>query len=297
MATIVRRRRAGVLGAAVGAGVLVSLAGVAWAQETRANPRGAPLGGPRVDGVEVPGAGRFSGERRAERDRVSPAEFQKAVLSVIGEEAPAGTRATPEQMAKITALKDDFERRMREFQRSHREEMAQLRATAGEGDGKARRGGDEPMMSDVPDAERQAARERLRVLREQMPQVAALQKDVWVLLSEAQRAGVQAELDRIASARIAERERGRAERKLADRESERTGVIPPAQGGEAGAARRERLLKMWDRLTPEQQQRVLERLAREAGQESGPGGRAEGSKRRGSKPAGGEDDAPKPDER
>lgn len=150
-------------------------------------------------------------------------------------------------------------------------------------------GGPSPMMGEASDERQAAARQRLREILEGAPRIEDFATRVWDSLSPAQRAAVEARLDewRAAEAkrreeayvrqRALERERNSAaqpesaqrpaRRSQADAEGETMPRRPQAANGQAperpnvaAAQRRERLMRMFERLSPEQQENLLQRL-------------------------------------
>lgn len=151
-------------------------------------------------------------------------------------------------------------------------------------------GSDSPMMSDATDEKQSAARQRLRQIMEGAPRVEDVATRVWESLSAPQRAAVEARLDewRVAEAkrreeayvrqRAMERERNApaaqpesAQRPIRRPQAEPDGEMmprrPQADNGQtperpnvAAAQRRERLMRLFERLTPEQQENMLQRL-------------------------------------
>jgi len=227
-------RRAGVLGAAVGAWALVSVAGTALAQ-----PDEGVLGGPKVKDNSVPGAkSRFSTGKGDKKERaldrgIPPGVYVKALDALRAEDAPANVRLTPEQDAKITAIQRDFMESERAYMRDHREELASLRkdmppemrqriderlrgpkalenGAPKDSAKKGRKGakGDAPppppddmndsMTDGAPDPAASAkSREQLEKIFDGAPKPKDAQSKVWALLTDAQRPVLQAEIERL----------------------------------------------------------------------------------------------------
>lgn len=181
-----------------------------------------------------------------------------------------------------------------------------------------------PMMEETSTEEQEAARQRLRDILAGAPKVEDYMTRVWEGLSVAQREAVDAKLDEYREREAKRREEAYVRQRVTERQPEgaprRPAAAPPGDddmmmkgdkpaGPEAGqrprpnaanAQRRERLLRLFERLSPEQQEMLLERLenaARDGG--FGPA-RARGQRPQpnADKPAPGMDDVdvPKPEE-
>ncbi|MFN7021219.1 MAG: hypothetical protein ACK4WH_07825 [Phycisphaerales bacterium] len=295
-----------------------------------------PLGGPSVTPRDVPGVqGQFGnspeGTRRRMAERIPARVLRQALEAAIGEDAPADVRATEEQWSKIREIQRDFEQRVREFLREHRDELVELRGSIppdspaaemlrrygvnGQGDGGAprrrARGADAPPMDAMDERPRRGTgeepspetRERLRELFEAMPQPEQAMTLIWQELSPAQREAVDAKLESYRERMARQREEmyvrqmtGRDRPGAPDaappprrRRPDGPRTEPRARGGdevmappeveraappsrrpraEAGGDRRQRLMRLFESMTPEQQDQLLERLEarmREAG--------------------------------
>jgi DNA-binding MarR family transcriptional regulator len=253
------------------------------------------LSGPKVEDHAPPGAGPgFGGSPRGRREggmTIPMPVFMRSVQAALGEDAPEGVRATPEQMARVRAVLDEFNREQREFMREHAEELRRLRAAGAEVP-RPLRGGrpgseGEPMRDrtdPMSDEDRAAMMERLRELRERGPKPEDSQKKVWTLLTPAQQAAVQARLDewraelqRIEAERYAQRQvqqmqgRDRAspparpalpgrERPAAPGAGAAPGGDAPASPAPMGPEMRERFQRLLERLSPEEREQLLQRL-------------------------------------
>ena len=252
------------------------------------------LKGPSVQDRNVPGApgdfgmGPGAGGGRAER--VPPEVFREALGVLTAPDAPAAIRATSEQRDKIREFVEGFEQAARRFRREHADEIAELRRAAGEVAGNARRRNAEarPAENEAPrmlTPEEQEARERARVkLRELMaaaPKMEDVYTKAWAALSDAQRNAVEAKLDEWREKRAKEREDAYVRRRMnqvaqtpaapqrpaAQARGEGEPMMTPAQGDDVPAerqrvreARRERLLRVFNRLSAEEQEQLLQRL-------------------------------------
>lgn len=294
-----------------------------------------PLGGPSVTPRDVPGVqGQFGnspeGTRRRMAERIPARVLRQALEAAIGEDAPEDVRATEEQWSKIEGIQRDFQQRVREFVREHREELVELRGSIPpdspaaevlrrygvnvQGDGAAPRrrgrGADSPPMDAMDERPRRGAgeepppetRQRLRELFEAMPQPEQAITLVWHELSPAQRAAVDAKLE-IYRERMARQREEMYVRQMTGRdrpgapdaaptprrrpddprtepgtrggdemmtppEGERAAPQPRRPRADAGGDRRQRLMRLFESMTPEQQDQLLERLEarlREAG--------------------------------
>jgi hypothetical protein len=148
-----------------------------------------------------------------------------------------------------------------------------------------------PMMGEVSEAKQEAARQRLREIMAGAPKIEDAMTRVWEGLSEAQREAVDAKLNEYREREAKRREEMYVRQRVDSRQPEGASARPGAgrpsgddmmmQQGEgaapgerarparpeqpvrpnaANAQRRERLMRLFDRLSPEQQEMLLERL-------------------------------------
>ncbi len=278
------------------------VATTAW---TAARAQSEPaLKGPEVKDHEVPGVREqfADGEdvgKGMRQVRMPMPVFLDALKGIQGDEAPAAVRATPELETKVKELIQKFEADRRAYMTGHREEIRKLRQ---EGSTKApQQGTGEGVMSESaaqgqgkPRAARQASLEKLRELEKGAPKVEDLYKQVWEQLSEPQRQAVDARLnvwrERAAKEREERYVQERVNRKAQGEGAAGKGLMPPGVNRPAspGAApsrdpgtssaeslrsRRERLMRAFEQLPPEEQERILDRLEqrlRESGVKSRP---------------------------
>jgi hypothetical protein len=149
----------------------------------------------------------------------------------------------------------------------------------------------DPMMGEVSEAKQEAARQRLREIMAGAPKIEDAMTRVWEGLSEAQREAVDAKLNEYREREAKRREEMYVRQRVDSRQPEGASARPGAgrpsgddmmmQQGEgaapgerarparpeqpvrpnaANAQRRERLMRLFDRLSPEQQEMLLERL-------------------------------------
>lgn len=288
------------------AGVLLA-AGLAFAAEPPpAGPGGKapPLSGPQVPQRDVPGVQGQFGEGR-ERGRfvqeIPHRVFMKAINDTIGDGATGELKASPEVMEKIREIDRGYSEEMRKFQAENRDAMNELRPDAAGKGARRPKGPDAPAeeMSPEDAKQREAMMERARQLRDRMPKAGDVHTKIWTLLSDAQRAAVQVELDKF----TAEQEKRRGEMYVRQRLQQKgnapagtPGASAPKRpdapaagpGGALTPERRERLMKLFSQLTPEQQEEVLrrleERLGQMVGKPEGPSGAAPPAKKRGKTP-------------
>lgn len=243
------------------------------------------------------GGAEKSDKKRGEQEIPHPA-FMKAVQEAIGDAAPADVRATPELQDKIRAVSDEFSQAQRKFAQENRGELAKMRGAGGKGKGQPGAEGGKPGGGE-PDAEREAMLEKARELRERAPKAADAHTKIWAMLSELQQKAVQVRLDAFKEEmRAKQNERyveSRAGKKApqgqpdakpgekpvppAAAEPKKPGKRPAAKGGEEGgrkpaaegqrpeAARapisgehRERIMRLLERLTPEQREEMIKRI-------------------------------------
>lgn len=275
-------------GLSVGAGAL--------ALEPEKTP---PLGGPPVTERKVPGVvDRFGEGMDEQRARMGQSEiphrvFVKAVGDALGPSAPAEVRMTAEQEEQLRALDREFSEKMRAFTVENRREMEELREVMDVRRPGAGKGGDKAMgkspddarpgepaeeMSAAETARREALMERARLLREKMPRAGDVHKKAWEILNEGQRAAVEKELEKFRQQQRQQREDNYVKSRVKKKEPvtapgevqgqpQAPGKKP--QGGGVTPERRERLLKLLERLSPEQQEELLRRLEERLSQGEG----------------------------
>jgi hypothetical protein len=249
--------------------------------------------------------------RRRSADKIPPRVFRDALQqTVMADDAPDGVRATPEQQVRIKDLVREQEAAVRAYMQQHRDELAALREKGVNIPGKPgqdvpgrERGGkkgqraggaastdtDDP-MSDMRDQKRnptadapsrgkdtnepalQAARERARELMQNAPQFEEVYAKIWAELSEPQKAALDAELDRFRARQAEQREEAYVRQRVGERQAGREQVqaapraVAPGEG-----ERRERMMRIWDRMTPEQQEQLLTRIEQRMAGERTPG--------------------------
>lgn len=272
---------------------LALCAGLAQAQQSE--DRDPPLKGPSVTDRNVPGAAPDFGMGMNRRfgERVPPEVFRRALGVLTADDAPADIRATPEQREKFKELVDNFEASVRKFRQEHAKEFAELRKAAGEparGSDRPRRQraqGDDAMTDSenlTPEQQkaRENARAKLRELNATAPKIEDVYTKVWAELSAPQRDAVQAVLDKWRDEQAERRMEDYVRRQTAqkDQPPARPAAQRPAPGPDQemmapattdrpppprdenprAAARRERLLRLFAQLSPEEQQQLLDRL-------------------------------------
>lgn len=189
-----------------------------------------PLGGPSVKDRDMPGGrgkfGKGAGERgRPEHPGMRFAAFLGAVRSLNGPDAPDNVRPSDEQIDAVRTVAEEFRAKAEEFRAAHAEEIEQLQKEAGiepgefgpgpggpggpggprdenaKPHGKARekmkeRARDRAQGGEPKEItpEQQAAREKLRALREQGPNPEEYRAVIWKMLSPEQQQYVEERL-------------------------------------------------------------------------------------------------------
>jgi hypothetical protein len=151
--------------------------------------------------------------------------------------------------------------------------------------------GTEPMMDEAAQAKQEAARLRLREIMAGSPKIDDYMTRIWENLSVAQREAVDAKLDEYRERETKRREEAYVRQRVNERQpdgaprrpagaasgddmmmqqGEQPAASPqrarqprpdqPARPAAANAQRRERLMQLFERLSPEQQEMLLERL-------------------------------------
>jgi hypothetical protein len=300
------------LGLIVAVGGVLGLAGSLRADET-AMAQEPALQGPKVEDDAAPGVKRSFGEGEGgavRRMRLAPQALNEALEGVLRQDAPADIKATPEQAEQLKAIRADFRKQMAEYQRSQREEIAKLRREY------ASSSGDKPaeLMDEMQDESKkapaaggggrriaaglenldEAGRERLRKIMDGAPKAEDVYVKAWAILTPSQRTHVEASIEQFkAEAEKREAERY-VEKRLKDRREgagqadakAKDGSQPAGERGGVSPERRERLMRILSRMTPEQQDQLLERL--EARMREGSGNEPPASERRGNRRARGE---------
>lgn len=187
---------------------------------TLAQQEPAPLSGPKVEETRIPGVEPRFGEGSMERQAMArpiPAEvFERAISRLTSERVEASVRLSPEQGAAIRTLRAEHEAAVRAFMETHQEEFRRARRAGAA----IREAGDEAME----DRERlvEIVR-RAEEIRRGAPDPSSLQKQVWAVLTEPQRAIVEEEVRRHRAEqdqREAERYAQRMMRELEAREAQ-----------------------------------------------------------------------------
>lgn len=267
---------------------LLTCAGLAGASLHAAEPDDAPLRGPSVTDKVAPGghttfAPEAGGDRkRGEREIPHPL-FMRALNEAIGDSAPEAVRASKELQSKLKAISDDFNQAQRTYAQQNREALAKMR---GEGRGAkkdAKNPKDKPeadSMQEMTDEDRQAMMERMREIREKAPKAADAHTKIWALLSEPQQKAVEERLevfreearkreneqyvDRFVKRKAPEGEKPSDAKKSDDKASPKDKAPQGADAGPAlapiSAEHRERLIKLFERLPPEQREEILRRF-------------------------------------
>ena len=300
-----------------------------------AQPRQAPptppdaLRGPEVRDRQVPGVegsfGRPGGDRKrlGNESRLPPRVFRDAMEVILAPDAPESLRASDEQRAKYQSWMDDFQKSVGAYMKEHAAELRELRKKAGEPGRPGQRGPDarnkpqpdETTPSEADAKETGAARERLQSIMQGAPKIEDLYTKIWTELTPAQQKAVDEHLQHFRDQQAKEREDRYVKQKLGQKKGNaaqpskpgdtpqpRPGATdrPPQSAGPQGAPidpqRRDRLMRLFARLTPEQQEQLLQRLerARANGGDSPPP--APAPRRAGPPGAGEPKPAPEPDD-
>jgi len=275
------RRNHRTLAIAAAAGYLVAAGTPTLAQPEPTPPAPpAPLAGPDADDNTPPysfrtfseaprfGAGNMQ-QRMARAQALSAAAFRDAVAQ-LREQSNADLDLSEEQRDTINLLLTDFVEQQRAYREEHRDEIRELMATLRPESGEApQRRGPQPNRDAGLSPEQQDARERLREIRQNAPSAEGLQERVWIVLTDDQRAFVEAEIERRMEQRRDRAQRGpRGPRGQQDRErtrqreQQRGDRAPQPTNAERFAERLDALESRLERLTPEQQQRVMAMIDR-----------------------------------
>jgi hypothetical protein len=160
------------------------------------------LAGPRAEEADVPGSsgvfapsldGRgMGGGGDARTDRW----LQRIIRGLMREAPSEELVVSAEQREAIGAAMRGHEERVRAYREAHAEEIRELREAAGIGSEDELRGRNQAEGAGAT-PEAQAATQRLREINRGTPSTDRLRGEIWAVLSEAQRAHVEAELERL----------------------------------------------------------------------------------------------------
>lgn len=269
------------------AAALLAVAGFAVAHVSAAEPDDAPLRGPSVTDKVAPGghttfapeAG--GGRKRGEREIPHPL-FMRALNEALGDNAPEAVRASKELQSKVKAISDEFNQAQRTFAQQNREALAKMRDEGRGAKKDAKNPKDKPeadSMQEMNDEDRQAMMEQMREIREKAPKAADAHTKIWALLNEPQQKAVEEKLeifreearkreneqyvDRFAKRKAPEGDKPADKAKDAEKADQKT-KNPAADAGPAFAPisteHRDRLIKLFERLPPEQREEILRRF-------------------------------------
>lgn len=288
------------------AGILLAASSLALADPPKAPPNQDPaLKGPAVSDRNVPGVeGSFGSaggdKKRPMENRLPPRAFRQAMDAVMAPDAPENLRVSDQQREKFEGWFKDFEKSMRTYTQEHRNELARLRR-GGDGPDQAPPGqprddmrpdGPNPASGQPP----AASRERFREIMEGAPKIEDVYTKVWAELSPAQRQAVDTRIQDFRDRESEQRQERYVEQRLGKRGQ---GGNPPRQGdaapppprdqpgspagrpradgpggdraGPISPERRERLMRLLSRMTPEQQDQLIQRLEERLRSEGGDG--------------------------
>lgn len=311
-------------------GLALSLCAVALAQPAKDQPQRDPLRGPQVRDRNVPGVSGSFGEpgekRRSMAERIPERVFQQAMQTIMSDDAPGAIRVSDDQRSRYESWMQEHAKSIREYQRSHSKEIAELRQLAGEragGGGGGKRPGqggpdakrpqpDDSMQDGMkPNADAKeaiSARERLQTLMAGAPKVENLYTRIWTDLRPEQQRAVDAKIDAFRAQQAQQREESYVKQRMkkdgapdqpaarpADQKPGPDGQTPrrrpnaanpdnapqgepqrPANrpNAQIDPQRRDRLMRILSRMTPEQQDQLLDRLEERLKNEGGQPGAA-----------------------
>ncbi len=243
-----------------------------------AQPNTGLLAGPRVEDNAPPELRETMGGNAGAMGqlRLNDAQYRALFESLRADDAPESVRPSGGQLETIEAMLASHKSEREAYFREHRQELSGLRRDAGERrgrrDGQRRPTSDEPTptdeMSGEDDRQKQdVARARLREIRAGAPTTAGLFREMWEVLAPAQRTYLEGRLDTMRAERNAAREAEYIRRRVGEAPSnagsgpERDADTMRGRSGLVTAAdRRARLLALFEKLTPEQQEVLLSRL-------------------------------------
>jgi Spy/CpxP family protein refolding chaperone len=282
----------------------LALSGSAFAQnapdknDTLKGPEVVERRAPRAEGDFGGGGPGFKSQKPGD-GRAMMGAYRQAFGAVLGNDAATDLQASGEQREKIESIFREHAEKVRSYMEQHRDQIRTLRS--GDGDENAKG----------------ANRQKIEELISGAPNAKDAFNQAWQLLSPAQQTAVKARLDeaekRIAKERedrYVEQHAGRGKPGKAGKKPGPDGAAPPPAGedrpakrrgpeaGREGARppegapgpraggpippeRRERLMALFARMTPEQQEQFLRRMEDRLGQggpagQGGPGPRGRG---------------------
>jgi len=177
-------------------------------------PSDETLRGPKVNDRAVPGVSTDFGERTGKPDkfqrgdpRIAHRQFMDAIHSLEADDIAADLRITEDQLAQIDAIDKELRAALESFRADHQAEIDELRAKSGElRDERRERRSDRPegpptkedkarAKAAKADPEVQAAKEKLKALKESGPKPEDYHTRMWAVLSAPQQALAQSRLD------------------------------------------------------------------------------------------------------
>ena len=272
---------------AVGLGLSLAPVTLARPAPDASTPPEPALKGPEVRDRKVPGVEGKFGEGGNEKkklqseQRIPPRVYKDALGTLKAESAPADVRLSPEQETKLKTIMDDFESSSRAFMQANRDKLSELRGS---------RGGDQANNNS-------GARAAYRDLMQQAPKVEDAWTKVWTELSPAQQSAVNTRLDQFRSRSSQMRQDEYVQKRL-NRKLDKPGNGGPGEGrpgpegkrpdgpgprgpdgrdgregrgpngpgmgglgmGRIDPQRRDRLMQLLSRMSPEQQDELIRRL-------------------------------------
>ncbi|CAN5870548.1 hypothetical protein BH11PLA1_BH11PLA1_15420 [soil metagenome] len=259
------------------------------------------------------GGGKETDKKKAVGRELPHPAFMRAVHDAIGEGAPADLRVSAEVEAKIKAIDADFSDSMKSFAKDNREALQQMRQQGQGGKREAKKGGPgagkpdgAPEMDPAggpSDEQRQAMMEKMRELRDKAPSPGDAHTRIWALLNDSQKAAVEKKLEVVRE----EMQHQDNERYVQRRAQQKNGGGKPGEpgrpggpgapggpearfdgrpGGEGGPGQhdgrpgaaiapeqRDRIMRLLERLSPQQREELIRRFEERAGQgaQGGPG--------------------------
>ncbi len=274
----------------------LALAGPVLAQSEA--PLGGPAVKERTTpGAAEPFGSRETG-KLAQRDLPHRA-FMEALRSSVGPEGPEGVRLSAEQQGRIRTLDRAYAEEVRTFMQANPEAADLMRREQrGRAERENKKNPQAPgemnpdaagmQQQDAPSKdEMQALRERAEELRSRAPKPGDVRAKIWTVLSEPQQAAVQAKIDAMRE-QMREREnelyvKKRVQQKQGEpgaaaapdakakpKGKKAAGAAEPAsapiapaaapRASELPPAMRERVLRLFERLTPQQREELLRRV-------------------------------------
>lgn len=240
------------------------LAPLTVAQETKPAETPPLLRGPKVVEEKMPGTQEafVRGSEGAMRDRVPDRVIEASLRRLQSAESPEDVRLTENQINQIRDIQQDVRVSLRDYTEAHAEEVRRLtRLVSARSDRprvRAQAEAMEPMS--VTDSEAENARRRLEEIRAGAPTSADAHARIWRILTEPQRAAIEADIARFRTEMEERMTAAYLERRMRNAQGEGAATPPVRPLVQQLDFVPEQLRQRIAALPPEQRERLIQRL-------------------------------------